>query len=114
MNYKECIHRFLQIFFDPIEKAVKRINVGLMHRWPLVPQTRIYVHTPGQFLTGAPHTYYDVKDQTYNEIEMGYEVFEMVNSKKRTCIDYNTQSRDECILKHIEKVSTLSRSFDFW
>ena len=98
--------RFLQIFVDTSENAVKKIDVGLIRRWPLLPQTRIYVHTPGQFLTGGPHTYYNVKDQTYNEIEMGYEVFEMVNSKKRTCTDYHTQTRDECILEHIEKVST--------
>ena len=42
--------------------------------------------------------------KSYNEIELGYEAFEMLDSKKRKCFDYKTQSRDECILRHIEKV----------
>ena len=42
--------------------------------------------------------------KSHNEIELGYEAFEMLDSKKRKCFDYKTQSRDECILRHIEKV----------
>ena len=45
-------------------------------------------------------------DGTYNEIELGYEAFEMLNSKKKKCHNYKFQSRDECILNHIEKVSS--------
>ena len=104
LDCKECLRVFLRIYFSKTEKAVKKIDVGIKRHWPLLPQSRIYVHSPGQFLTETPHTYYDVKDHTYNEIEMGYEVFEMVNSKKRKCFDYDNQSRDECVLEHIEKV----------
>ena len=54
-------------------------------------------------MTTSHRTYYDLKDKTYNEIELGYEAFEMLDSKERECFDYKEHSRDECILNHIEK-----------
>ena len=81
--------------------------MAIKSKHPVLTRIRIYVHTPGQFLTNSRHTYYDlpkIPENSYNEIELGYEAFEMLDSKKRKCFDYKNQSRDECILSHIEKV----------
>ena len=44
-----------------IEKGVKEVNMAIKTSWPNKDtRVRIYVHTPGQFLTNAYHTYYDL------------------------------------------------------
>ena len=44
-----------------IEKGVKEVNMVVKTSWPNKDtRIRIYVHTPGQFLTKAYHTYYDL------------------------------------------------------
>ena len=43
-----------------IKKGVKEVNMVVKTSWPKETRIRIYVHTPGQFLTKAYHTYYDL------------------------------------------------------
>ena len=44
-----------------IKKGVKEVNMVVKTSWPnRETRIRIYVHTPGQFLTKAYHTYYDL------------------------------------------------------
>ena len=44
-----------------IGKGVKEVNMAIKTSWPNKDtRVRIYVHTPGQFLTKAYHTYYDL------------------------------------------------------
>ena len=44
-----------------IEKGVKEVNMVVKTSWPNKDtRIRIYVHTPGQFLTKSYHTYYDL------------------------------------------------------
>ena len=103
-NFGRCFS--IALPSDAIANGVSEIGIKFQNTWPVFTKIRMFAHSPGEFLTSLQHTYLDIIEETFNEIELEYEAFEMLDSKKKKCHDYQLQSRDECILNHIEKVSS--------